>query len=415
MPLAGPCPSCGNPGKGVGAVTLRALLTPDGLAGAGDGEGYRHCAARGCHVAYFHPDSDVTIDKSELLVRVGTKETNAPRPLCYCFDHSWESIEADVRETGSSDVVETITARCRAGEDRCPATNPQGACCLGNVRLAVKDAKQRLRIADVPAAEPAGGDLASSAPACCTTRSEPHEAAASTGRVDRGEASSNGSGFLAGGAVVVAALSSACCWLPLLLIAVGAGTSTLAGFFEAYRPWFLAGTAVLLGTGFFLVYRRQQECEPGGACEVRRPRLERFNKGMLWFATFAAVAFALFPSYAGTLISADSGTEKLAGAAAQESAVPDAGVLLATVATAGYRGGPILSDFVARIYDVDGMTCAGCEASLKLALMKVSGVRSAAASYEQKVAIAVFEKGEVDDIAALAALKDAGYEATLVK
>ena len=31
-------------------------------------------------------------------------------------------------------VTAAITERCRRGEDRCPETNPQGACCLGNVR-----------------------------------------------------------------------------------------------------------------------------------------------------------------------------------------------------------------------------------------------------------------------------------------
>ncbi len=392
MAVAPVCPSCGASGKGVGAITLRSLLTAKGLAAAGDAEGYRHCPAATCEVSYFQPEAGVTIDKSDVTVCIGTKETSGPRPLCYCFGHSWESIEEDIRSTGMTSVADEITSRCRAGEDRCEETNPQGSCCLGNVRRAVKEIEQKLGASVKPDAMRAAAEVNSAVPDCCGTEKRPDghpPRRAAFGTAPSMTTVRVGTSFAAMGAVIAAVLSSACCWLPLILVGLGAGASTVAGFFDEYRVWFLGGTAALLGAGFYLVYFRGEECAPGSACESPKQGVARFNKLLLWVSTIVVAGFALFPSY----------VDLLAGAMGNEQA--EWGAQAAPAAT------------VERVYLVEGMTCEGCAAGLKKALTSVPGVLSADVSYEQRSARVVIDASRSDDPAVAAAIESAGYRAVV--
>jgi copper chaperone CopZ len=184
-----------------------------------------------------------------------------------------------------------------------------------------------------------------------------------------------------GGAVLSAALSSACCWLPLALVAIGVGTGSVGAFFEAWR-WPLVGlTAVLLGTSFWLVYRRDPQCAAGSSCAPPPARWRRLNRLLLWVATAAALAFAFFPGWAG----------RLAGAAPEvrSAALGD---------TAVYR--------------IDGMSCEACTAHVVEALRALPGVARVEVSWDERVARVTFAAGVVaDDTAVLAAVDDLGFEA----
>ena len=136
------CPACGTKGKAVGPVTIEKLVIEEARSRAGRAAGFRFCAEPSCEVAYFHPETGARVLKREVRVRIGQKEGDPPRPICYCFDHSVEQIEAEVAATGTSKIAEEITEKCRRGLDRCEETNPQGSCCLGNVRQAIREARQ---------------------------------------------------------------------------------------------------------------------------------------------------------------------------------------------------------------------------------------------------------------------------------
>ena len=100
----------------------------------------------------------------------------------------------------------------------------------------------------------------------------------------------------AGGAVSTAVLSAACCIGPLVLTFLGLGGVSLALALEPYRPWFLVGTALLLGTGFYLSYwRPHRECGEGEECVM--PRVSRFGRVALWIAALVVVVAATFPNY----------------------------------------------------------------------------------------------------------------------
>jgi hypothetical protein len=116
--------------------TLRALLQPE-LRGAVRDEAYRFCAHPDCALVYFSGDGTQTFTRADLTVRVGVKERGGPRPLCYCFGHSAESIREEWTRTGASTVLDAIKAAIQAGSCRCDVTNPSGSCCLAEVRREV--------------------------------------------------------------------------------------------------------------------------------------------------------------------------------------------------------------------------------------------------------------------------------------
>lgn len=136
------CPRCGAVGKVVGDETIRAILKP------GHAEGLlaierRFCRTPSCEVLYYGTDGRVA-EKGAASVRVGVKETEDPIPLCYCFELTRAHIRREVAETGDSTIPDRIDAEVRAGRCACERKNPSGACCLGDVRKAVKEAKVAL-------------------------------------------------------------------------------------------------------------------------------------------------------------------------------------------------------------------------------------------------------------------------------
>lgn len=107
------------------------------------------------------------------------------------------------------------------------------------------------------------------------------------------------------GSVVSAFIASACCVGPLVFALLGLGGAGLLVKFEPYRPYFMVLTAALLGTGFYLTYRRPKaatfaEAE-GDACGCPAPRTNRAGRVMLWVATVLVAAFLVFPYIAATI------------------------------------------------------------------------------------------------------------------
>lgn len=56
------------------------------------------------------------------------------RIVCFCFGHTAAQLLAATRADGTNRIEEEIREACRHGLDRCATTNPEGRCCLGNVR-----------------------------------------------------------------------------------------------------------------------------------------------------------------------------------------------------------------------------------------------------------------------------------------
>jgi mercuric ion transport protein len=75
---------------------------------------------------------------------------------------------------------------------------------------------------------------------------------------------------LTGASVLTAGLASLCCIGPLAAAAIGTGAFGVGTLFDSLRPYMLAATVALLGTAFYLAYRRDpdEECADG-SCGTR--------------------------------------------------------------------------------------------------------------------------------------------------
>ncbi|HSH38172.1 MAG TPA: hypothetical protein VK993_05245 [Chthoniobacterales bacterium] len=137
------CPNCRQPGRPVTAVTLKHMVQPEFLQAA-DKPGFLFCRTSDCVIVYFRSDGEA-LEKSDLRVRVGLKETADPVPVCYCFGFTERMLLEEIEETGQTTIPERIAAEMKADHCACEVRNPQGSCCFGNVKAAAKRAQQIAR------------------------------------------------------------------------------------------------------------------------------------------------------------------------------------------------------------------------------------------------------------------------------
>ncbi len=95
-----------------------------------------------CDVVYFTQVPPRYFFTSDLTVRVGSKVTEDPVPVCYCFEKTERMVIDDVLAHGRSTIFGEITAHVKANECACEVKNPAGRCCLGNVTKAIQKAQR---------------------------------------------------------------------------------------------------------------------------------------------------------------------------------------------------------------------------------------------------------------------------------
>lgn len=386
------CPSCEKIARRVSLVTLGALLkdqvatqindsdhsccgsmSGEGCTPISEDTGWRFCDSPNCDVVYFSEEGDTQFTKPQLKVPVGMKESSGDRPLCYCFGHSVASIKGELRTKGHSDALEDIRAKMKNPGCFCETSNPSGSCCLGSVSKGIQIAQEEL--------ETNGSNVA-----------HLETAKSSAGRGEK---------IAKVGTIVSAIMASACCWLPLLLLAVGVSGAGIAASLEAYRPLFMVVTFGFLGAAFYFTYRPKKAAtgEGHGCCATepaegeaccaptsnRRFSMLALNKVMLWTVTLLAVAFLFFPSYVGLLF--------------------------------GNGDNVIVTETMNRaVFQIEGMTCEGCATTVAQAIRQVPGVMAVEISYEKSRAVVGVKPGHpIPNAEILAALKKAGYSAEFLR
>jgi hypothetical protein len=141
---SGACPTNGQIGKIIDSLTLKALLARP-LTEIRD-INYRFCPAPDCPTVYYSADGVQLFAEPDLREYVYQKHAAEDAvPVCYCFQHTVGSIRAEIERTGSSTVVAQISAGIQAGQCACDIRNPQGTCCLGNVRTLVQQLEEAYR------------------------------------------------------------------------------------------------------------------------------------------------------------------------------------------------------------------------------------------------------------------------------
>lgn len=379
------------------------------------GVDWRICTNPDCTVVYFAgPDAPV-FHKEDLTVRVGIKERQAPRPVCYCFHHTVEEIEDDIRRTGRTTVLEDIKTRMKEA-CWCETKNPLGSCCLSIVTRYVRETLQKYGQPHLSASEAEGnccaaygraasGGSRAAMPGCCTPkvgRTIPSPAGTALPTAPRspytctkprvvpsrasgvapapGETLNLGRLSLFGG-LLAAVLASACCWLPLVLLAFGVSGMAVSATFEKYRPLLATLTFGLLGTAFYFAYRPRPRAVSGAAVQddvrgtmpaagevccppagERRRTFHYFSRVLLWPVTIAALVLVFLPNWIGPLVGRSSG--------------------------AGF--GPNVDSYVVA---VQGMDCPACAVGLEAQLRAVPGVLATKVNYEKQQAVIGVPKG----------------------
>lgn len=381
-----PCPGCGGKGKPVKTVTLQSLLKPDAIPRISE-HAYRYCGNPECPIVYY-ADHGPTFNTENMSVRVGVKEKTPPRHVCYCFDHTIEDIEQEVRQTGRSTVLDDIKTRMKVA-CWCETKSPMGSCCLSTVARYVQEAlvKHGVPMSSASAPEQQQGaqamidqpnQSACEHDCCANPASAQNPQSQVPDRLGR---------WSTPAAVGSAVLSSACCWLPLLLLAFGLSAGGVAGFFESVRPYFLVAAVIFLGAGFYFAYIRKPVCMPGDACAVSNRKIQRFNRAMLWMSTVFVITFALFPYYSPAMVRAFAG-----------------GPANITAAEGG------TDSAATRVFHIEGMTCAACAATLEVQLAKLPGVVEARVSFDDSTAT-IRSAPDTPSVAAVqASVERAGYE-----
>lgn len=137
------CPSNQKFGKPVDSLTIKALLAVT-LARVSSTD-YYFCPDETCPVVYYSVDGTQVFEESDLRERVYQKHSAASDVfVCYCFRHTIGGIERELQQAGTTNVIDDINAGIQAGQCACDIRNPQGSCCLGNVRLLVRRLQNKI-------------------------------------------------------------------------------------------------------------------------------------------------------------------------------------------------------------------------------------------------------------------------------
>ncbi len=130
------CPECRQAGKPVQLQTVKALLGVS-LRAIEPGD-YLFCRTPTCPVVYFSANDTRAFTRAQVRERVYQKEPDQDEVfVCYCFRHTVGEIRSlSPQERG--ELIQDIHAGIQAGQCACELRNPQGSCCLGNVRELIK-------------------------------------------------------------------------------------------------------------------------------------------------------------------------------------------------------------------------------------------------------------------------------------
>src|SRR6266480_1236332 len=102
---ASACPRCGQAGRSVERITLKAILTPVALPRLSS-EPYRFCPTPDCAIVYFGPETVFVLD--DLTAPVFQKQRQAERTVCYCFDVKDSDLRREVAASGRSESAARI-------------------------------------------------------------------------------------------------------------------------------------------------------------------------------------------------------------------------------------------------------------------------------------------------------------------
>lgn len=124
------CPSCEQHGRSISLLTVQTQVALSLRALARTG--YCFCPTVGCPVVYFASGAPL-LAHQQLRERVFQKTPASDTLVYYCFRYSVAAIKGS-NSTERAAILAEIVAGTQQGQCACGLCNPQGRCCLGNVR-----------------------------------------------------------------------------------------------------------------------------------------------------------------------------------------------------------------------------------------------------------------------------------------
>ncbi|WP_300440213.1 mercuric transport protein MerTP [Christiangramia sp.] len=191
---------------------------------------------------------------------------------------------------------------------------------------------------------------------------------------------SNSSAFVS---LLTAATASVCCITPLLAILAGSsGFVTMFSWIEPFRPYLVALTIGILGFAWYLKLKPKTQEEIDCACDEEAKPSFWQSKNFLFIVTVFAGLMLAFPYYSNIFY-----------------AQPSKDIVYVSQ-----------SNIIKHIFEVEGMTCAGCEAHVESEVSKLNGILSVKANYENANTIVEYDKTKVDLTAIRKAINTTGYK-----
>ena len=129
------CHLCQQKGKPIQISTLKSQLKPQAMRQTTDGQ-YFFCKTQECKIVYF--DAHSQFKTEDIREKVFQKDPSPDCYVCYCFGFSRGEIFKDA-QTDKPGIAQQITAWTAAKKCACELRNPQGSCCLGNVKQVEKE------------------------------------------------------------------------------------------------------------------------------------------------------------------------------------------------------------------------------------------------------------------------------------
>ena len=135
------CPVCSNDGVKVQNITLESHLNDESMIKLDANLIYKFCKNEDCEVIYFSEDFNKIFKKYNLKTKVTLKDSGLDVNVCYCFGHTRKSVLDEIKSTGESMVLDDVKKKMKDPGCFCEKSNPQGGCCLSNVKDWVTKAK----------------------------------------------------------------------------------------------------------------------------------------------------------------------------------------------------------------------------------------------------------------------------------
>lgn len=191
----------------------------------------------------------------------------------------------------------------------------------------------------------------------------------------------------AGVGLFAAIAASLCCITPVLALLAGAsGAASSLSWLEPARPYLIGSAIATLGFAWYrsLSSKANTVCGPDGNCKVeKKPFLA--SRTFLSIITIAAIVLMAFPYYANVFYPK---AEK------QNIVVLESNNLQTAV------------------FQIKGMTCAGCEEHVNSEVAKVTGVLDTKTAYAKGTSTVTFDKTKASVEQLKSAIAKTGYEVT---